>query len=88
MANPLVVNVGNDLVEAYVGYHEDEWLEELHDEVAGANVSDKEWETWSRNRATQEILDHTPQRRLEIYLEWNGILGYSGRIYELATGLL
>jgi hypothetical protein len=88
MADPLAINVSNDLIEAYVGYYEDEWLEEFHNEVAGANVADEEWKTWSRNRAIQKIVNHTPKRRLEVYLEWNGILGYIGRIYELATGHL
>ena len=80
--------IGKDLVEAYVGYYEDEWEAELYEEVGGANVSDEDHKSWMLSRATKEIINHTPKRRLEIYLEWNGIIGYSGRIYELATGHL
>lgn len=34
----------------------------------------------------KHIQSHTPKERLEVYLEWNGIIGYTGRIFEIATG--
>lgn len=80
--------IGNDLIEAYVGHYEDEWMAELYEEVGGQNVEEDAHEAWMKARATREIINHTPKRRLEIYLEWNGILGYGSRIFEVATGHL
>lgn len=88
MADPQVFNIGYDLIEAYVGYHEDEWMEELRSEIGDKPITDDEVKLWMKNKATQKILNHTPKRRLEVYLEWNGIIGYVGRIFELATGRL
>ncbi len=32
------------------------------------------------------ILKDTPEQRLEVYLEWNGILGYTQRILHITKG--
>lgn len=70
MANVMdVITECNDLIEAYLGYYEDEI----------ANVTDKtEW-------AQRKILADSPKQRLETYCTWNGIIGYAGRMYEIAT---
>lgn len=80
--------ISKDLLEAYIGYYEDEWEAELYEEVGGTNVSDEDHKAWMKSRAIKEIISHAPKRRLEIYLEWNGILGYGSRIYDIATGHL
>lgn len=65
--------IGNDLVQAYEGRfpHEDY-----------PHMSEEEWKA----EIGRMIIDHDAKQRLEVYLEWNGILGYSNRIFELATG--
>lgn len=71
------MSIGNDLIEAYKGYYEDEWALLISQE-----------ESFVLERIRETILHDTPKKRLEVYLEWNGILGYTNRIYELATGEL
>lgn len=66
----------NDLMEAYLGYYgEDE-----NPSVTDPSVTDP------RAWAEEKIKSHTPKERLEIYLEWNGILGYTSRIWEISQG--
>ena len=86
MADPQMFDVGHDLIEAYIGYYEDEWMEELRSEIGDKPITDEEVKLWMENRAIQEIVNNLPLARLKIYLEWNGIIGYAGRIYELAIG--
>lgn len=66
--------IANDLIEAYEGYYEDECTPtgELPNAEAVLN----------------RILSHSPKERLEVYLEWNGILGYTDRIWEISQGEL
>lgn len=80
--------IGNDLIEAYTGFYEDHYMDEYRGEFPGRNPSGDEYNEWAINRATQQIINNTPEQRLKIYLEWNGIIGYSNRIYKLATGHL
>lgn len=72
------MSIGNDLIEAYKGHHGDA-LTLYYLKEDGKSLDD-----WVKDR----IMADTPKQRLEVYLEWNGILGYSSRIYELATGEL
>lgn len=71
-----VFKIGNHLIEAYKGYYEDE--------VLGGTEPNEAYEEW----ANLKILSHTPQERLAIYCEWNGILGYDRTLYDIATGKL
>lgn len=72
--------ISEDLIEAYSGVYEDEMASDLT-----VLMEEPEHETeW----VVSKILSDTPQRRLEVYMEWNGIIGYSDRAYELATGQL
>lgn len=73
-------SIGNDLIEAYKGYYEDEWMYEQGEYQVDPTIPD-EW-------VIEKIMCHTPKQRLEVYLEWNGLIGYYSRIYELATGEL
>ena len=38
------------------------------------------------NEVVKAIMNDSPKRRLEVYCEWYGIIGYSDRLFEIATG--
>lgn len=40
------------------------------------------------NAVHMHILNSTPLERLEVYCEWNGIIGYASSLYDIATGKL
>lgn len=65
-----MTQICNDLIEAYKGVHEDELM---------GSVVDTE-------TAIEMIKSDSPKKRLEIYLQWNGILGYTNRIWEISQG--
>ncbi len=70
-----VLDVNSDcheLIEAYQGYYED----------AIESVEDK------RAWAVRKILADSPKERLHVYLEWNGILGYTESIYKVAASAM
>ena len=81
------------LAEAYAGYYEDdmdviaEYEAWVQDQVrtVGEPIAVKSYESWLEDWCYRECLGHTPLRRLEIYCEWNGLIGYAGTLYELAT---
>lgn len=62
-----------DLIEAYLGFYGDA------DAISG--MSDTQKHDW----AIRMILDDSPKQRLRVYCEWNGIIGYDNRLYEIAT---
>lgn len=70
----------NDLIEAYKGYYEDEIIRDYNQqqpiEMAG----------WESHWVANKIQSHSPKERLEVYLEWNGILGWTNRIWEISQG--
>lgn len=80
------MKISNDLVEAYKGRYEDESVRPWTRAESGYTLMgpDEAIDKWVR----EKIASHTPRERLEVYLEWNGILGYTDRIYEIATGEL
>lgn len=47
---------------------------------------EKEIGSMSDEEVQNMILNHSHVDRLQIYLEANGIIGYTKRIYEIATG--
>lgn len=49
---------------------------------------DKEDRNYDARTPEEHIMSHSPKERLEVYLEWNGILGYSSRIWEITQGEL
>lgn len=77
-----IFKFSNDLIKAYKGYYENEPLLDMAYEAGEAT------ENAILQAIQQKIVQDPPKRRLEIYLEWNGILGYSSRLYEIATGEL
>lgn len=70
--------IANDLVEAYKGVYEDQITKDLGDlwEDQMARI------LWCHGM----IVNHTPKERLETYLQWNGIFGYTGRIWDISQG--
>lgn len=81
-----VFKIRNDLIEAYKGYYEDERTV-VQNDGSFKQVIDftkEEWEIW----ITWRILTDQPAERLERYCEWNGILGYSTTLFDIATGKL
>lgn len=84
-----MTRICNDLIEAYKGYNSDEWEREHYEEFAGAPSRNEEvpdLDAWMKEKAIKVITAHTPEQRLAIYLEWNGILGYTKRVFDIATG--
>jgi hypothetical protein len=83
------------LVEAYKNYFETE-IQQDFDRVSNAMADDltiseavlaqMDFETFEKKRVREIILAHTPRERLAVYLEWNGIQGYTDTIYEISVG--
>jgi len=74
-------NISNDLIEAYKGYYEDDegrrfWSNGIFQETLYL-----EW-------VVLKIKSHSSKERLNVYLEWNGIIGYTSRIWEITQGEL
>lgn len=72
------VEIFRPLKEAYLGYYEDEMAADLT-----APMEEPEHaEAWVLNKISSD----TPKKRLRVYLEWNGIIGFSEVVYAIATG--
>lgn len=70
------MRIGNDLIEAYKGsYEREDYPETMTDIEYDQVIYDK-------------INGHTPKERLAVYLNWNGIIGWTDRIWELSQGEL
>lgn len=80
--------ISEDLIGAYLGYYEDDYSRLLSYATGGVDLDAEAEKSWLRNRAIQNIINDSPKDRLMVYMEWNGIFGYDGRVYELATGHL
>jgi hypothetical protein len=76
-------NISGHLLEAYKNYYEEELAQEY---ATVADVSLESHEVFSRRRVREIILEHTPKQRIEVYLEWNGILGYADTIFDICRG--
>lgn len=81
-----MAKIHGGLMEAYLGYNEDEWVSEYDREMAGKKTDIDDYQTWSEKKAEQVIRAHTPKQRFAIYLEWNGILGYTETLWEITQG--
>lgn len=80
----------NDLLQAYIGVHEDkrETREcyETHARIRNAlGLRPLPFPFWFGDYCKHLINEATPRERLETYLEWNGIIGYTQAIFEIAT---
>lgn len=67
------------LIEAYEGYYEDEMARDL--------TSPMEEPEHVREWVLTRIYNHNPRERLAIYLEWNGILGWTNQIIHILLEL-
>lgn len=78
--------IHNDLIQAYQGYYEDDWMDEFSRSKDGAGNFAITYKEWLAKRTDEWIRRDSPRDRLRIYCEWNGILGYDNRIWEIAQG--
>ena len=93
--NTPVFKIRNDLIEAYKGYYEDDreatsaYIEYVKDATNKNFMAEvKSLNEWLTEWVQQKILTDQPAERLERYCEWNGILGYSTTLFDIATGKL
>lgn len=63
------------LIEAYEGYYEDEMAKDLTHVIEEPEHS-REW-------VLRKMWNHTSKERLEIYLHWNGIIGWTDQILKV-----
>ena len=63
----------NDILEAYRNKYDRGDFPDITDEAYEESI-------------VKMIVSHTPKQRLETYLEWNGIIGYTHRIFDIANG--
>ncbi len=76
--------IHNDLVEAYEGIYEDDFKFDFEQGIVGPTGLSKE--QYVKVRVRHRIREHTPKERLDVYLQWNGILGYTSRIWAISQG--
>jgi hypothetical protein len=69
-----MARMSKPLMDAYAGVYEDE-LKPFNDRTRPAAIE-------------ALILADDAKKRLEVYLEWNGIIGYTNTIYMIATGAI
>ncbi len=81
------MNIGNDLIKAYMGVHEDE-LQHLHKVKFENSPEVQDFDQWAEPIVKNMINQASPKDRLDTYLQWNGILGWTNRIWELSQGEL
>ena len=69
------------LVEAYKGYYEDEYDATQQHADGASSLESAAFDGWIANK----IENDSPRDRLHVYLQWNGIIGYTDEIYQIAT---
>lgn len=87
-----VFRISNSLREAFFGWHEAE-LRQAHEAAFHGIYADfpsdhATFEEFVYNEVATLIICATPEERLRVYLEWNGILGFTQTIYSIAIGRL
>lgn len=81
------IKIRNDLIEAYKGYYEDDRATtQAYEEEFKNEPVRQDFDQWLTERVKVQIIVDSPKERLERYLEWNGIQGYTSSIYEIAHG--
>lgn len=89
-----------DLTQAYLGFYEEdasvraEYEVFVREELArqkrltGGEFPDSvlSFESWLMLWINRKIVADSPMERLRVYLHWNGIHGYDGAIFAIATG--
>jgi len=87
-----MTKIHGGLLEAYKGYFEDDW--EIKDDYQRYVAREREkgestvkaFDSWLEEECERLIREHSPAVRLEIYCEWNGILGYHRTLFAIANG--
>lgn len=74
----------DDLLEAYLGVFADD-LKRAFDVTEFTPVK-PDFDEWAVMKAALMIQGAPPKERLDTYLQWNGILGYTSAIFAIATG--
>ena len=63
-------------------------MQRISNDLLAAYTGFYEDEGLTREDIIAKILADPPKKRLTIYCVWNGIVGYSGRLFEIAIGEL
>jgi len=74
--------ISYQLMDAYKGLYEDEIVREF----ASSTASMASLQQFATHWAEHKIISDSPAKRLQVYLEWNGIIGYASTAYYIATG--
>lgn len=74
-----------DLIEAYMGVYEDDLLR-AHRVTFASSPEVQDFNQWAEGKVPAMIRAETPKERLDTYLQWNGILGFTSAIFAIATG--
>jgi hypothetical protein len=69
------------MIEAFKGYFEENWETRRDYEKSGELAFDG----WYDGYIQTLIALASNKERLRVYLEWNGILGYTESIFDIAT---
>lgn len=82
-----MIQFHNGLVEAYIGHYEDEITEGYLAYLAALGPDPDAVEAeggFAHSFAVKKIQSHSNLERMEIYCEWNGIIGYASTLYHMA----
>ena len=72
------------LIQAYMGYNERLYRNEYSKLLREGKTTAK-YEHAARVFAFAAIQVDSPKRRLEIYCNWNGLIGYAAVLFQIAT---
>lgn len=74
-----------DLIEAYRGVYEQE-LVDAHRVTFYNSPETQDFNQWAEGKIPAMIQAATPRERLDTFLQWNGILGFTSAIFNIANG--
>ncbi len=78
--------IWNDMIQAYKGHYEDEILKDFNEHFIEHGLGKaKDERLFGTEWVKTKVESHSNKERLEIYCSWNGIIGYSNRLFEIAT---
>jgi len=87
-----MARIYGSLIEAYKGHYEDDrqirqyYQDWLKAEMQNGHSDALSFEGWFEGWVEEAIRTATPKERLAIYLEWNGILGWTEMIWSISQG--
>lgn len=85
-----MMKIFNSLTEAFAGYYEVENLaayqEYVERESRNGQVAVLSSDSWIASHVERTIRSATPRKRMDVYLQWNGISGYTSMLWELSQG--